>query len=201
LFLLLAMALFLPALFGGIGVLSGRPRGRLLIIIVSALMLLAFPIGTVLGAGGPWILLSPLAMAGSAGWPVGRLRSCRLQGRLPALLVAVCGIPAGFVFVIGLGFRVTGQAAPVPIAQGFLAGCLVLGMLLAWAVMALGSAGDIAAFRAFQTGLRARQQRGAARGSPNCNRAVIPLGANMSRWLPAARHGPTRRSLIMKTAQ
>jgi hypothetical protein len=52
------MILGLPGLIGGWGLLNYRPWARILVIVLSALNILNFPIGTVLGAYGLWVLLS-----------------------------------------------------------------------------------------------------------------------------------------------
>ena len=52
-FLLLAA----PSIIGGWGLLNFRPWARILIIIVSILHLLSFPLGTALGIYGIWVLL------------------------------------------------------------------------------------------------------------------------------------------------
>jgi hypothetical protein len=48
----------LPELLAGIGLLKLRPWGRLVAIAVSVLSLPAFPLGTLLGGYGLWVLLS-----------------------------------------------------------------------------------------------------------------------------------------------
>jgi hypothetical protein len=48
----------LPGLIGGWGLLSYRPWARILVIVLSALQLLNFPVGTVVGIYGLWVLLS-----------------------------------------------------------------------------------------------------------------------------------------------
>jgi len=52
----LVMLLSLPSLIGGIGLLNGRNWGRVTILIVSALELLKFPVGTAIGAYSLWVL-------------------------------------------------------------------------------------------------------------------------------------------------
>ena len=47
-----------PGLIAGIGLLSYQPWARLLMIIISALELPAFPLHTALGIYGLWVLLS-----------------------------------------------------------------------------------------------------------------------------------------------
>ena len=69
LFSIIAVFLFLPGLIGGIGLLRLQPWARILIIILSGLEVLNFPIGTVLGGFGLWVLLDRevrTAFAGSA---------------------------------------------------------------------------------------------------------------------------------------
>jgi len=67
LFSIVAVFLFLPGLIGGIGLLRLQPWARILIIILSALEVLNFPIGTVLGGFGLWVLLDREAKAAFAG--------------------------------------------------------------------------------------------------------------------------------------
>jgi len=52
------LILGLPGLIGGWGLLNYRPWARILVIVLSALNLLNFPVGTVLGIYGLWVLLS-----------------------------------------------------------------------------------------------------------------------------------------------
>jgi hypothetical protein len=55
---LFLLAIALPGILAGIGLLKFRPWGRILGIIVSAVDLLHFPFGTALGVYGLWALLS-----------------------------------------------------------------------------------------------------------------------------------------------
>jgi hypothetical protein len=52
------LALSLPGLIAGFGLLSLKPWARTLGIVVSALNLIHIPVGTILGAYGLWVLLS-----------------------------------------------------------------------------------------------------------------------------------------------
>ncbi len=52
------MAVSLPGLAAGIGLLQMRSWARILAIVVSALNLLSLPIGTAIGIYGLWVLLS-----------------------------------------------------------------------------------------------------------------------------------------------
>lgn len=54
-FLLLVSA---PAIIGGWGLIKGKSWSRVLMIVISALHLLSFPVGTALGIYGLWVLLN-----------------------------------------------------------------------------------------------------------------------------------------------
>jgi len=55
----LLLALSLPGIIAGFGLLNLRPWARMLAIILSALELISVPVGTVIGLYGLWVLLSP----------------------------------------------------------------------------------------------------------------------------------------------
>lgn len=52
------LALSLPGIIAGIGLLKFRPWARILTIVLSALNLMNFPLGTILGVYGLWVMLS-----------------------------------------------------------------------------------------------------------------------------------------------
>jgi hypothetical protein len=56
-FLAMGVLFFLPGLIGGLGLLRGKAWARAIIIILSILILLLFPVGTALGGFGLWVLL------------------------------------------------------------------------------------------------------------------------------------------------
>jgi hypothetical protein len=47
-----------PSIIGGWGLIKGKSWSRVLMIVISALHLLSFPIGTALGVYGLWVLLN-----------------------------------------------------------------------------------------------------------------------------------------------
>jgi hypothetical protein len=55
---LFLLALSLPGIIAGVGLLQFRPWARLLTIILSALNLMNIPIGTLVGGYGLWVMLS-----------------------------------------------------------------------------------------------------------------------------------------------
>lgn len=52
------LALSLPGVIAGIGLLKFRPWARIVTIVLSALNLMNFPFGTILGVYGLWVMLS-----------------------------------------------------------------------------------------------------------------------------------------------
>jgi hypothetical protein len=52
------LLLSLPGIIAGLGLLKYRQWARILTIVLSALNLMNFPIGTVLGIYGLWVMLS-----------------------------------------------------------------------------------------------------------------------------------------------
>lgn len=58
-FIAVVLALLsVPALVGGWGLLKRRPWARMLVLIVSFLNLLNFPLGTILGGYSIWVLMN-----------------------------------------------------------------------------------------------------------------------------------------------
>lgn len=56
--MIVVLCVSLPSLIAGIGLLTFQPWARILTIVISALELPAFPIHTMLGIYGLWVLLS-----------------------------------------------------------------------------------------------------------------------------------------------
>ena len=56
--MLIALALSIPGIIGGWGLLKSKSWARILMIVLSALNLINIPIGTLLGIYGLWVLLS-----------------------------------------------------------------------------------------------------------------------------------------------
>jgi membrane protein implicated in regulation of membrane protease activity len=136
----LTLPILLPALIGGIGLLRRRSWARLTIIALSALCLLTFPVGTVLGAFGLWVLLSapgracfsemtsPGTHTGSANIfkQAGLWGRRALTDRVTGLLLAMLVVAAGFILVLVAGFHLSGQAAPAALDDAVLAALLIL---------------------------------------------------------------------------
>ena len=55
---LLLTVLSIPGLIAGFGLMKLRPWARIVTIVLSALHLMNFPVGTALGAYGLWVLLN-----------------------------------------------------------------------------------------------------------------------------------------------
>src|SRR5205823_1512260 len=144
LFLMIAAGLLIPALLGSIGLLYAQPWARILVIILSALFVPIFPVGTALGVFGLWMLLDPearrtcvtreeVAQADQRAALASR-QALHPSGRYGGLLVAMAGVGAGFVVVIETGFLLSGQPAPAVISHSFYGAIAVLA-LVGWAVI------------------------------------------------------------------
>jgi ABC-type antimicrobial peptide transport system permease subunit len=59
LLILMGLVLSVPAIVAGIALRRFRPWAREISMVVSSLMLIYFPIGTLLGPYGFWVMLSP----------------------------------------------------------------------------------------------------------------------------------------------
>jgi hypothetical protein len=55
----LAFLLSIPGIIAGVGLLQFRPWARTLMIVLSAIHIFNFPVGTALGVYGLWALLAP----------------------------------------------------------------------------------------------------------------------------------------------
>lgn len=55
----LLLAMVIPGILAGWGLLQGKPWARVLTIVLSALNLLSVPIGTALGIYGLWLMTQP----------------------------------------------------------------------------------------------------------------------------------------------
>ena len=55
---MMLLVVSLPGIVAGIGLLQFRPWARILAIVLSAICLLGFPVGTIFGAYGLWVLLN-----------------------------------------------------------------------------------------------------------------------------------------------
>lgn len=60
---------------------------------------------------------------------------------LPGLLLAMAGVGAGFVVLLGLGFRIAGTPAPAPLPSLFAPACVVFVLVIAYAAAGLRRAG------------------------------------------------------------
>jgi hypothetical protein len=165
-FLYIVVPLLLPAVVGGIGLLRQKRWGRVTVLLLSGVYLLAFPLGTALGAFGLWALLSPGDRVGprrdgfapevtparvnsnganpgpatSGQWScstvISRWRGSPLSGLLTGLFLAVLVITSGVDLVLAARYRLSGQPVPAAIAGAVSASIIVLAL----AVVAAGVA-------------------------------------------------------------
>ncbi|MBL8782478.1 MAG: hypothetical protein JNL06_16195 [Alphaproteobacteria bacterium] len=142
-FFTMAAFLLIPAFVGGIGLLYLQWWARVLIIILSLMHVMLFPIGTLLGGFGLWVLFSHDAQAafGDKAIAAQAARVAQGGGALPpgmiGLLIAIAAVGAGFIVVIGAGFLISGDAAPVELMSAFYPAVGVLALCLAYGVYVL----------------------------------------------------------------
>ncbi|MCE9522306.1 MAG: hypothetical protein K8S25_07735 [Alphaproteobacteria bacterium] len=136
--LMLWVWVFVPGLVGGIGLLLGQQWARVLLILLSVLELVFVPVGTVIGALGLWILLGrsfdeamPARRALDTAPPPARVEP------EVGVLVAIAGVAAGFVVVIGAGYLISGDTAPGEITALFYPATGVLALCIAYAIRAV----------------------------------------------------------------
>ena len=140
LFLFLAIFLFLPGLAGGIAVLLGRAWGRIVLFLLSALMLVVVPIGTLLGGVGIWILLADKGAPPVEGARLARQGRPITRAYVAATVVLLVAFAAAGVIVLQAVFRFREQTAPDAIAQLFGAATIALPVALTLAVLIVASA-------------------------------------------------------------
>ena len=130
-FLMVATFYLVPGLVGGIGLLDGRSWARVVLIILSALILLAIPVGTIFGAFGLWVLLGSEANRVFSGvaQPVpapASLPAAPWPPRYNGVLLCMAAVASGFVVLLGTGSRLTGQPDPAMIPAGLYYGAILV---------------------------------------------------------------------------
>ena len=127
-FVAFAAIYFIPGLLAGLALLRGKSWARTVIVVLSVLVILLFPVGTALGGFGLWVLLGKegrqfAATAEPMQHPLRTTPSVSPAeaSRYAGLLVAMAGVAALFVIAIGTGFRVTHTPAP-PAIDGLSSG-------------------------------------------------------------------------------
>ena len=124
-FLFFAIFVFIPELAGGIALALGRGWGRIVIFVMSAVMLLIVPIGTVIGGFGIWVLVAdrPSATAISVSRMVAPEAAAvpdrpRLTADyLAVTLLLLTAFGAAGVLLLGMVFRFREQESPSLIAD------------------------------------------------------------------------------------
>ena len=117
-FLLFGVPVLMPELVGGIGLLLLKPWARIVMIVVSAVYLIAFPYGTPVGAFGLGVLLSSkgrLAFGERAAAATSEALR-RPRSATTGLLLTMGALAAGFFIVLWIGFSLDDRPAPAPFA-------------------------------------------------------------------------------------
>jgi len=127
----LSVAIFFPSLAAGVGLLKGKRWARFLMIGVSIEFLFAPPFGTALGAYGLWTMLSKQTEVPGAELPAQRFR---VDPRQKGVLLAIAGVAAAFITVLGGGFLLSREhVSSVPMNNTF-------GVIASLAIVALALA-------------------------------------------------------------
>jgi len=112
-FAFVAAGYLLPATIGGLGLLRGKAWARIPVMIVSALLLFGFPIGTLLGGYALWAVAG---VSGGEGAPAtANISVPRAPGGadpLVSLLAAMAAVASGFVVMLWAGFTLHHDAMP-----------------------------------------------------------------------------------------
>jgi hypothetical protein len=143
-FIAFSIFYFLPGFLAGIGLLRGKQWARTVLVALSLLVILLFPVGTALGGFGLWVLLGrdakqvpqPLSDVSQTARPVssGTVPPSAGLSRHGPLLAVMAGVAALFVVMIGTGFRLTHSPGSPINDSAYFAAIGVLGLL---AVVAL----------------------------------------------------------------
>lgn len=147
-FFLVSAFVLMPGFVAGLGLLFRKKWATPLTIILSMLLLVLIPVGTLLGGYGLWALLSK--DPASAHPPHPERPQHREQPYAPApaqaqpplagqagLLLAIVGVGASFVVVLNIGFLLAKQKAPVELSSIFVAASIVLLLVIVATVMML----------------------------------------------------------------
>ncbi len=144
LFLMLALVSLAPGLIGGVGLIAGQSWARIPVVIASLPLLFFFPIGTAVSLFAFWVLYDDEKQIAAAPPPAstpappsGRFKAAVQQefGRMSGVLLAMAGVGAGFIVVLGAGFHMNHQQAPAFIDASFSPAIVVLVLItlfVAW---------------------------------------------------------------------
>lgn len=111
-FLFLSAIYFVPSLIGGWGLIKGHRWARVFIGLLSVLLLLAIPIGTLLGGFGLWALVTGKPPAPPAKPVVEPAAQRGEVKRVTGVLAMMALVGLGFIVFLGAGFKISGDAAP-----------------------------------------------------------------------------------------
>jgi len=137
LFLFIGVLYLAPAFLGGVGMLRGALWGRWVIIGLSFLLLLAIPVGTLLGGFGLWALLRPKGLPPPAPLSapvIMRGPPSAEAKRIRELLIAAAGVGSGMVVALTIGFWAHDDPPPPELRGAFY---LALPILAAFIVLVL----------------------------------------------------------------
>jgi hypothetical protein len=157
---------FAPAFVGGVGILLGKDCGRWVIIALSFLIVLAIPVGTLLGGFGLWALLRDMAAPA-----VPATAPLRITPRAPTrdlkqtldLLAIMAGTGAAMFAALTIGFWVHGDTPPAELRGVFYLAIPILVAVAVFIVVRKPFAGWGRALPTYNPIERARWRRKARR--------------------------------------
>jgi hypothetical protein len=129
----------LPAFVGGAGIILGKAWGRWLVIALSFVLLLAIPVGTLLGGFGLWALLRKGAI------PPAEAAALAQPGIMPTLrapdpnrmnlLVVIAGAGAAMAIALNAAFWAHGDTPPTELRLAAYPAVMILAAVLAYIVV------------------------------------------------------------------
>ncbi len=138
-FLLIGVPLLMPQFVAGIGLFWLKRWARIVIILISAIYLMAFPYGTPVGIFGLAVLLSGKARLAFGEPPAAiaaRAAFRRKRNPTAGVLLTMAAVGVGVFILLWIGFSLDDQPAPAPFsgrgpaAVAIIAGfAVVLGLL------------------------------------------------------------------------
>ena len=182
------LAWFAPSLAGGVGLLIGRPWARAVLWVQTPLLLLFFPVGTVLAGFTMWVLMpdpnGDLA-AQHARWEQSTQAWVRRFGGLVVAALAAIGLLGA---MIGLGYLFRDQIETAPSLDGMAKPIAFgVGLLFAVGIGLFGKARRLPPMTAGQWGRRSRGKRDQTEQQRAYDRRLAEFEADPVRRMYAAR--------------
>jgi hypothetical protein len=165
-FVIFAAFYFAPGFLGGVGLLRGKAWGRWVILALSFLLLLAIPVGTVLGGFGLWALLRKAGLPPAPATPAPVVMRPRPSGeakRTLDTLVIMAGTGSAMFIALTIGFWAHHDTPPAELRGLFWLSLPVFAAVVVYVVIRKPFAGWGAPVFTYNPIERARWRRKARR--------------------------------------